>query len=368
MNKSIQRIKKIVSVYDRYSRYISAVSFLFGFVIDFMATRRIDAMTDNYILLGYVFLAGLLIVLYYMCVHERIRIKWIAGNINLIRAGIDFFIGGLFSSHVIFYFKSSAGFKSVVFIVILLALLIINQFFRKQTSRLYLRMGMYSLASFSFFVFFLPVLTREMNRTSFICGVLISFVFTLIITTVVLISIKKPAEKPFFKMTGMIVIIYGTMCVFYFMNWIPPVPLALKHAGIYHHVSKSDFFYTLTYEQKSEWNVWQTSDVVYNYQPGDTVFCFASVFAPTAMKKTIYHRWKYFDPKQGEWIFVERLSYDLMGGRDGGYRGFSYKTSIIEGKWKIDIVTGEEVLIGSVEFTVNVTAAPEQRKMKTILR
>ncbi len=368
MNKIVTRAKKLHSFYDRYSRFISAVSFLTGFTIDFMATRRIDAMADNLKLLSYVVLAGILIVVYHLCDNRRIRAQWLVKKTELVKTGVDFFIGGLFSSHVIFYFKSSAGFKSALFIAILFVLLIINQFFRKQSSRLYLRFGMFALASFSFFVFFLPVLTNEMNRKNFLAGVVISAAYTLLIIAASILTRGKEDDKPFFRLSGMVTVVYALLVIFYFLNWIPPLPLALKHAGIYHHVGKSDYFYNLTYEQSSVWHVWQTSDAVYHYQPGDTVFCFAAVFAPTAMKKRIFHRWKHYDEASGEWMFMEKLSYDLIGGRDGGYRGFTYKTSMTEGRWKIDIITEEEILIGSVEFLLKRVRDAGQRKMITIQR
>lgn len=367
--KKIKRIiTKATAIYERYARYIAAVSFIVGFISDFIATRRIDIMWDNYILLGYVFLAGLFILLHHFIESGRIRVKLLLKNANLIRMGIEFFMGGLFSSHVIFYFKSSAGLKSFLFIAVLFILLIINQFFKNQLHRLYLQFSMYFLATFSFFVFFIPVFTKEMNPASFLTGGLISLGVTLLIIAVVCLATSKKTKKPFLKLSSLILVLYGTMTAFYFINWIPPVPMALKHIGIYHHVSKPDYFYTLTYEQPPVTRFWETSSVVYHYIPGDTVFCFASVFAPTSMKKTIYHRWNYYNRQTGSWEVRDRLRYDLLGGRDGGYRGFSSKMFLADGDWRIDVVTEDDLLLGSVHFELKTVTRDYDRKLKTIQR
>jgi hypothetical protein len=355
-------------IYDRYARFISAISFIVGFTLDFLTTRRIDVMWDNYKLLGYVFLAGTCIILFHFIESKRIRNRFFVKYENLIRMGIEFFLGGLFSSHVIFYFKSSAGVKSFLFIAVLFVLLIINQFFKKQVYRLYLQFSMYFLAAFSFFVFFIPVFTKEMNATSFLFGSTVSLGVTITIIAVVCLATSNISRKPFMKLSGLILVLYFAMTLFYFMNWIPPVPMALKHIGIYHHVNKTDYFYNLTYEKPPLTKFWETSSTVYHYVPGDTVFCFASVFAPTAMKKTIYHRWKYYNKQTGAWEVRDRLSYDLLGGRDGGFRGFSSKTFVAEGEWRIEVVTEDDLLLGSVDFELNVVNPQYERKLVSIKR
>lgn len=100
----------------------------------------------------------------------------------------------------------------------------------------------------------------------------------------------------------------------------------------------------------------------------DTVYCFAAVFAPTVLTKQIFHIWKQYIPENKKWVTQDRLGYELHGGRDGGYRGYSSKNIISTGNWRIEIVTEDDLLLGSVDFEVVKTQNPEDRKFRSILR
>ena len=101
--------------------------------------------------------------------------------------------------------------------------------------------------------------------------------------------------------------------------------------------------------------------------PGDTVFCFAAVFAPTALNKKIFHRWQQFIPEKNEWIIQDRVGYQLYGGRDGGFRGYTAKTIITPGDWQIDIITEDDLLLGTVEFKIE-KAEKRTRELKETKR
>ena len=42
----------------------------------------------------------------------------------------------------------------------------------------------------------------------------------------------------------------GLLVGFYFLNWIPPVPLSLKFGGIYHEVKKTGDRFELSFERR----------------------------------------------------------------------------------------------------------------------
>ena len=41
-----------------------------------------------------------------------------------------------------------------------------------------------------------------------------------------------------------------------------------------------------------------------------------------------------------------------MGGRDGDYRGYSYKKNLQAGRWRVGVETKKELLLGRIGFTV----------------
>ncbi len=361
-------ITTIWSSYQKHRGIITPISFGVGFVMDSLSTKRIDVMKDNYKLLVFLVLAGLFIILFHLVEQQRIKAGLLVKYQNLIPAGIQFFLGALYSNHVYFYFQSSAGLKSFIFITLLLALLLTNEFYKNKWSSLYLQFGMYFLAAFSFFVFFMPLFTKTMNRDTFLLAGALSVIFTLSFLMIVLLIIRKGTRILVIKTAAIIVISYGLLNAFYFLHWIPPVPLALRYSGIYHHMAKRGFQYELQYEKPSGLEFWRKSNKVFKWMPGDTVHCFAAIFAPTEMNKTIHYLWEQYIPEKKNWVLQDDQSHVLQGGREGGYRGFSRKTIITPGEWRIEIKTEENELLGSLEFEVQRVQNDYERNLETILR
>ena len=49
---------------------------------------------------------------------------------------------------------------------------------------------------------------------------------------------------------------------------------------------------------------------------------------------------------------VSRVTYDIEGGRDGGYRGYSFLSEARDGEWRVDVLSETGLLIGRQNFTV----------------
>jgi len=152
--------------------------------------------------------------------------------------------------------------------------------------------------------------------------------------------------------------IYITINVFYYFNLIPPVPLALDTGLVAHDVRKINNEYIVTYE-KDEWYVfWRKHSIDFHRQENQRVYVFTFVFAPTDLKKAIFHRWKWYNPDTENWEVTDDLGFEVAGGRDGGFRGYTYKSNLKEGQWKVDVITEEELVIGVVDFVIKNTSEP----------
>ena len=81
------------------------------------------------------------------------------------------------------------------------------------------------------------------------------------------------------------------------------------------------------------------------------MFCFVSVFAPSELKKKIYHKWQKYSQTDDAWITTDRAGYKLTGGRRGGYRGFTYKKNVENGDWRVDVITEDDLLLGRINST-----------------
>jgi hypothetical protein len=217
---------------------------------------------------------------------------------------------------------------------------------------LYLLLSLYFLAAFSFFIFFLPVVIKVMNTLTFLTGGLISLA---VVGSIIYLFYRKEIFETKEKLkhhAGLILGLFLFFNLLYFLNWIPPVPLSMKYAGVYHKVNRNGDVYSLKQEKPEWYQFFKTDDSNFNYVEGDTVYCFAAVFAPTDLRKKILHHWQFYSEKEGEWFTSDRRGYELHGGREGGYRGYSFKRNVKPGEWRVDIITEDDLLLGRIDFEI----------------
>jgi len=149
------RIEKTKSFYSKYERFIPIISFLAGFTWDSFTLTRIDQLTDSLILFLYLMLLGVAIVLMVFVDKDIIKIPVIKKYSEWFPAVIQFFLGGLFSTYVVFYFQSASFTRTSLFLILLVGLLVANEFLHNKLKNLFLLLSLYFLAGFSFFIFFL---------------------------------------------------------------------------------------------------------------------------------------------------------------------------------------------------------------------
>ncbi|MFQ5751604.1 MAG: DUF2914 domain-containing protein [bacterium] len=361
-------ILTIKNIYGQFRKYNPIVFFFGGFTWDSLTLKRIDQLLDNLILFIYIILLGLLIILVSLVENDRIEKPFILKYRAWYPLGLQFFLGGLFSAYVVFYFQSASFTKTAIFLGILVLLLLANEFLEKRLTNFYLLISLYFMASFSFFIFSIPVLLKFMNLFTFLLGGLLSL---LLIAGLIYFLNKKTifsTRKQLITTALPVLGLYVLINIFYWQNWIPPVPLSLKDGGIYHHASKDSRknLYTLKFEQPRWYQFLKQSDNPYRYTKGDTVSCFTAVFAPAKLTKKIYHHWQQYFPNQKKWLTTDRLGYTITGYRDGGYRGLTRKVHVSPGKWRVDVETEERVLLGRIKF--NIEEVEQEVPLKTIFK
>lgn len=337
-----------------HPRLAPAVFFCAGVLWDLLTLQRIDDWVDNLLLLVYLIFLGGLIVLSTRVAYNQASHPRLLRYQDFYPAAIQFLFGTLFSAYVVFYAQSANAFETSFFLGVLVVLLIANEFIRNRLTNLYILIGLYFLASFSFFIFFIPVLSQTVSYATFLLSGLLSLglvgLFILYLRRVQMLE----ASRYYGYAAGIVLTLFGLMQLFYAFNWIPPVPLAMREGGIYHHVSKASDTYVLRYEPASWYHPRSRTASRFHYAPGDTVFCFASIFAPTGLVKGAYHRWLYYDQSKESWVETDRIAYQqpIVGARDLGYRGYTYKRNIQMGKWRVDVMTEDHRILGRVRFHV----------------
>lgn len=360
-NSGIRRFIK------RHEKYGPIIFFIGGFIFDTLTLGRIDRLYDLIVLCSHMTLLTITIYLFNLVDDGKFENTFIERYKNYFPLLIQFFFGGLSSAYVIYFSRSVSLSKTASFFIILLILLFANEFLKKRISNKYLQFSVYFFINFIFFTFMIPVFIKEMNTSIFIISGLISLACALTLIIVIYFkspSTRKEVELP--KVLGVILSIYILINTFYILKIIPPVPLALQHGIVAHYIKLDNNKYIITHERDDGYIFWRDHRIKFIYEPNDNVYVFTSIFAPTDLKKSIIHRWKWYNPETETWEIVEDIGYDITGGRDDGYRGYTYKSNVKTGEWKIDVITeDEELVLGVVDFEIIINPNLKTKRMVT---
>ena len=346
-------LKNIKFLFNKYERYLSSGALLFGFIFDNLTLQRVDFIFDNLIIISYLLLVGFCITFINLHQEGRLKGSFIEKFYEFLPFIMQFAFGGLFSAFVVFYSRSASLLSSGPFVVVLAILLIGNEFFKNQYQKLVFQVSLYFIGIFSFAIFFLPVLTKQMGALVFLGSGFVSICFI----SLFIFFISKTAQKRFTEKRNTLLSTIFCLFVFintlYFTNIIPPIPLSLKEADVYHSIIRnSDGSYLATYELGGKWyDIFNPSKDVY-LKPNSSLFLFSSIFAPTNLNTQIIHDWQYFDGERNSWVSASKIIFSIKGGRDQGFRGFSKKEGLWAGKWRVLIKTTRNQIIGRVRFDI----------------
>lgn len=347
-------VSKVKQFLNRHKKYAPVIFFIGGFIWDSLTLGRIDGWYSNTVLFTYLISLTICLYIFNLADDHYWDDTFLKPYEDYAPLAIQFFLGGLSSAYVIFFFQSVSLTKTAVFFLILVALLLSNELLKHRISNKYLQFGAYFFVTFTFFTFILPIITGVMNTTVFIISGLLGLGFTLLL--VGYLYFKSPttrAEITGWKITTLIIGIYLFINGCYYFNLIPPVPLSLESGMAAYHIKKEDHSFRVTYEEPGKFTrLWKPHDPTFNYTPGDTVFVYTSIFAPTDLQKSVRHSWQWLNPDNNQWETTDTIGYNVIGGRDGGFRGFTFKTNVRLGHWRVNVTTDEGLVLGELDFEI----------------
>lgn len=355
-----------MKIISQYRQYIPLVFFIFGFALDVLTLGRIDDIW-NIIQQGiYLFLGLFLLLLRHLDISKWVsKYKFFEKIIFYEKEIFHFALGSLLSAFTIFFFKSSSSWQSYFFLVFILALLIFNETQHLQEKGLDIKYALLSLCFVCYLTYVLPIIFSFFAQIFLYLAV----VFTLAIFYVVNLKLKniKMGEsaliliplKPIYLTMGLIILLN-------LVHAIPPVPLSVNFMGIYHNVEKVDGNYRLSYTRPF-YKFWQKGDQEFLARNGDKVYFFTSIFSPGGFNEKIYVHWQQKNPK-GEWQTSDRIPIEIVGGREQGFRGFTFKENFTAGDWKINLETQSGRAIGHIGFEIEKDLSSGPRKYKYQLK
>ncbi len=346
--------KNIEELAAWYVRYISPLALIAGFIADnLVLLRRIDVWTSHALLFSYLVLAALCIIVLNLITTGRIRTPWVLKVTPLIPVVAQFAFGGLFSGYLSLYSRSASFPLSWIFVVIVAALLLGNERFVRLYMKFSFQISIFFAVLFSFLIFFLPVVFHRIGPWMFVLSGFVSVAVIALFLRFIGYLMPELLKRERTLIARIIAAIFIIFNILFFSNAIPPLPLALKAAGVYHSVERTqDGVFHLGAESESwYWNYLPHTNIFHHTSDG-IAYAYSAVFAPTGISTIILHEWQRYDAATGEWTTSATVRFPIIGGRDGGYRGYSFIKDISAGKWRVNVITQYGQLIGRISFVV----------------
>jgi len=328
------------------------VALIGGFIIDIFTLNQIDQTFDNAVLIIHLLLSGTTIALLFSrgtTFGKKLltdqRIKWL-------ETIMVFSFGALFSGFVIFYTRSGSLLTSWPFILTMAALMLGTEFKKQYFVRLRFQIVIFAMAILSWTIFFVPVVIKKMGPWIFV----LSTGIALILISLFLILLRDiNRTRLSINLKQLLTRIIGVVVLFnflYFMNIMPPIPLSLKYKAVYYDIERLYPGYRAQYEATPPLVFWQKRSRDMYWRPGEDLFVFTQVFAPTDLTTTINHVWEYYDRDNRRWNIVNTIPLSIAGGRSEGYRGFTKKTHFEYGTWRVKTETTNGQTVGMITFEV----------------
>lgn len=276
---------------------------------------------------------------------------------------IHFLLGTLLNIYSLFYIKSSSFINSILFLILMVGIILANEVPAIKQSKVSLKVGLFVICLFSFIAILYPLLLGFIGSIPFALS--IATTLAVLYLQIKWLQNKLQNQKVLFEVLfipGIAVLIIFSL--FYWMGWIPPVPLSTKTQGIYHFIEKKDGEYLLSTE-KVWWKFWQSGDQEFLAEPEDKIYFYAQIYSPARISGEVYIHWFWKDTKN-IWQSLDRIPLKIIGGRKEGYRGYAVKSNYQSGPWRIQVETSTGQEISRLNFDVIPVTKNENRTFQII--
>jgi hypothetical protein len=352
-------LERLRLYYARHEGRVGPLFFACGFVFDAAAVGRVDSwhvIAQQALYLAIV--TALLIELFFVPEEPALEgpapVRQFYYRHRL--ALLSFFLGTLLNVYTLFFFKSSSLLVSFSFLLVMVSLLLANEFGPFRRLGLAFKFALLSLCGLSFCATVVPVVSGHVGTGIFLASMALGCVPVLALAA----WMRKRAPERSPAVRDQLLVPFGVMLVVflgaYLLRVIPPVPLSIRYVGVYHSVERTPEGYRLSHERPA-WAFWRNGDQHFRAQPGDRVYVFFRVFSPASFADEVSMRW--FHRQADGWALQDTIPIKIVGGRAEGFRGYGFKSKYQPGAWKVQIETTDEREIGRVYFDVEpVPASP----------
>jgi hypothetical protein len=350
-------LKRLLVWAQRNERHLGAVLFIFGFITDLFTFAFLPVDIVNLAFIGYLVLGMVSTLGSHLFSGAREHPTLWRRTLSIVfPLAAQYAIGSLLSGCLIFYAKSAAVIVSWPFLLIIALVFIGNEYFRTYYKHLAFQIVLLFFGIYAYAIFALPLFIHKLGPWIFIASTVLS-IFVLLGFLLLVARVHRPGFRNsvrYIVPSALCIVVVMSAC--YFTGLIPPIPLTLPSAGIYHSVTHQNDTYVVALENTKAW--WDPRTQVIHHVPGTPLFAFSSVSAPFKFGTSVVHVWDRYDPEKKRWTEESRIEFPIAGGRDGGYRGYSQVSNPDAGKWRVTIETSDRQVIGRLYFVVENVATP----------
>ncbi|HEY3639368.1 MAG TPA: DUF2914 domain-containing protein [Rhizomicrobium sp.] len=378
-----------VASFRRYERHLSAAGMVLGFAVDNFTFGRIDHPGPHIIFVAYLAVAAVSIAFAHalQAAKDRRDARSAVGRDLRIAQDAEetapeperpsrlqlwlpvitqFALGGLWSGFLVFYWRSAAVAASWPFLLLLGGFLVGNEVFRRYHARLVFATLLFFFALYSYAVFVVPVFTKSIGVAVFIASGLLATILFFVFLGLLRTLGRARYRQSRWKIIGGALGIVAAMNAFYFTGILPPLPLALADVGVFQSIRHSGSVYVAQAENQPWTAQFGLTRPTLHVAPGQKLILYTAVFAPIKMTTRISHRWQIWDPQTGHWQTKSVVSFAISGGREHGYRGYSIKSNLLPGDWRVNVIAEDGRLIGRAAFKIIAVAAPVETAARTL--
>lgn len=255
---------------------------------------------------------------------------------------LQFFYGGIFSALFILYFKSSGHLGTWLMTAFLGALLVGNEFVGDRYGRRFtLTWGLLALNAILLFNFALPHMVGSLDPRWFYLSTATGIVLTHLTW---LLAPGRPGR--IWPAWG----IAGVLLLAWIFGMIAPVPLVKRDIAVGHEFVKESGHYVLQVEKAPAWMIWRDQAATVHLAEGESLYGVSAVFAPQGVTADLEHRWEL--QEKGGWREVSLTRFRTAGGRERGFRGYSWVVNPQPGNWRFIVATQDGRTIGTLSVSV----------------
>ena len=357
-------VKKILTWVAEHKEHVATISLIVGFFVDVVTFRSINLFVSELILsVNLVIVAGSILIL---SMPTRETKTFFAKVRSWIPIAQQYSMGNLLSAFLILYSASGSIIASWPFLLLVAVAAIGNEVIKLQKYRLPFQTTLFFMNLLLFAALALPIAVNRIGATTFVLSIVSASAVFAAFVWIGRIITRVPFKAHWHLIRAGWVAVTVLMLVLYFTNLIPPIPLSVKASGVYHSVERSNGEYQTLREVRTAWERFlDLNGETLHLTSGEDAYVFTAIFAPAHFSENIVHRWQFLNEESGEWETKNTVRFPILGGRQGGYRGYSLMENPAVGRWRMSVETVRGQVIGQTYFSVERVTKPVVTELYT---